>query len=470
MKMGSLAAVCAALLIISCSEIREYDIFIADEDDEFINYREMGIKKYLRKKKHVLIPNEIDGRHVKAIGRRAFFNKKIKEVIIPNGIKYIGESAFYRNELSSIVIPSSVTFIDERAFHVNPIVKITIGDNVNLYNAFERNNFYYTYKDNWKRAGTYILENDEWKYYVDEEYSIDENGIITNYGGNETSLEIPSYINGFPVTGIGKMAFREKKLTYVTIPNTVKKIDAFAFCNNNLTRVSIPDGVIFIDDSAFMDNDLKFVDIPYSVTRIENSAFANNKLTSVSIPDSVFFIGKNAFKNNLLRTVKIGSEIITINEGVFADNQLEKINLPRNLDSIGNSAFKNNMLTEINIPGRVYIIGDNAFAYNHLNTVILGAGVQTVGNYAFMNRNTYEYHITKVIVRGSQTRFEGTSLRNSVNSKEDFSEYYYEDDEYYDLEPSNDPDDNFDLFFKYNERKPGEYVYENGKWSFIAPR
>jgi hypothetical protein len=49
---------------------------------------------------------------------------------------------------------------------------------------------------------------------------------ITNYRGNTEDVRIPPHIRGLPVTHIGDKAFKEKKLTRVTIPksNFIKKI------------------------------------------------------------------------------------------------------------------------------------------------------------------------------------------------------------------------------------------------------
>ncbi|MCL1958406.1 MAG: leucine-rich repeat domain-containing protein, partial [Spirochaetes bacterium] len=66
---------------------------------------------------------------------------------------------------------------------------------------------------------------------------------ITKYTGNKKQVVIPSKIQEIPVTVIGEAAFREKKLTGVTIPEGVTVIEDRAFSKNQLTSVTIPNSV-----------------------------------------------------------------------------------------------------------------------------------------------------------------------------------------------------------------------------------
>ena len=80
-------------------------------------------------------------------------------------------------------------------------------------------------------------------------------------------------------------------LTSVKIPNSVKKINSYAFSSNDLTSVDIPDGVVHIGDDAFSSNDLKSVEIPDGVAVIGKRAFSGNRLRSVrSLPASLSLV------------------------------------------------------------------------------------------------------------------------------------------------------------------------------------
>ena len=119
----------------------------------------------------------------------------------------------------------------------------------------------------------------------------------------------------------------------VTIPNSVKEIDSYAFANcYSLSTVTFSNSLKSIGYSAFAKTNLKKVTIPNSVTEIDEFAFSgcenlssltlSNKLesiggwafesctslTSVTLPNSVTEIGVYAFDScSSLKTVSIGS-------------------------------------------------------------------------------------------------------------------------------------------------------------------
>lgn len=83
--------------------------------------------------------------------------------------------------------------------------------------------------------------------YGDWEYEIlEDDGIeIVEYKGNETTVTIPSEIEGKAVTDIGECAFEDcSDLKSIDIPNSVVSIGegAFLYCTN-LSVINIPNSV-----------------------------------------------------------------------------------------------------------------------------------------------------------------------------------------------------------------------------------
>lgn len=202
-------------------------------------------------------------------------------------------------------------------------------------------------------------------------------GTIKKYNGNDAVVNIPSEINGTPVTTIGNAAFRDSSVTSVTIPASVTEIgsNAFADCTNltsvnyagdwsNLTIQSgnpavqdaaneqLFDFAFTPDNTAVIVNNYKCkgtaadVTIPSCykgkpVTAINNAAFPNSAVTSVTIPDSVTSIPDAAFVNcSQLTNISIPNSVTYIGFSAFDGcASLKSITLPSSLRTIGNSAF-----------------------------------------------------------------------------------------------------------------------------------
>ena len=133
--------------------------------------------------------------------------------------------------------------------------------------------------------------------------------LITSYKGNDTVVRIPPRIKDLPVTWIGQMAFAERGLVSLTIPDTVVMIGSRAFVSNQLTSVTIPNSVLYIGNWAFASNQLNNVTIPDSVREISVGAFSFNQLNSVNIPRGVFIGNRAFFKNNTLTSITIGDNV-----------------------------------------------------------------------------------------------------------------------------------------------------------------
>lgn len=228
-------------------------------------------------------------------------------------------------------------------------------------------------------------------------------GTIKKYNGNDAVVNIPSEINGTPVTTIGNAAFRDSSVTSVTIPASVTEIGANAFAGcTNLTSVTyggdwsnltIQSGNPAVEDAAkdaaneqlfdfeFILNNTAVVVIRYKgtaadvtipsryqgkpVTTIGHAAFFNSAVTSVTIPDSVTSISDEAFINcPKLTNISIPNSVTYIGFSAFSScTSLKSITLPSSLSFISGALFLGcSQLTTIHIPVSVTSIGNNAFA------------------------------------------------------------------------------------------------------------
>ena len=244
---------------------------------------------------------------------------------------------------------------------------------------------------------------------------------------------IPSTLNGYPVTGIGRYAFYGFGPTSFEIPEGVVNIRKFAFRYSSLTNVVIPSSVTGIHVWAFefCDRLVNFtvdpanavyssrnglllskdgqtlvrgvngeVVIPSCVTEIGGSAFEGcRSLRSVVIPDSVLGIGTNAFQYcQALKNMAIPQSVTNIGTRAFTGcSSMENFSVDvangfytswegMLLTKDAETLIRGNMGNdgEVVIPDGVKVIDEFAFDdLLGLEYVTIPSSVTTIGDSAF---------------------------------------------------------------------------------------
>lgn len=284
-------------------------------------------------------------------------------------------------------------------------------------------------------------------------YTIRDDGsaMITSYSAKfwhdpdpnfTVELNIPSEIDGHPVTAIGDGALRESatKISGITLPPTIKEIGNRAIDCRYLKYLKLNDGLEVIKDYAINCGDLlETLVIPESVKYIGDEAISGEALKNITMPGNVEYMGKRIFfgsaydkdANNrvdgiqyhgqyLIAGIRIGyAEIdnpdpsaptenkqiheweavgdIEIREGTtlmgvdaFEMSDITSVKFPSTLKSISKLGFywcKN--LNNVVIPGTVKEIGDNAFSWcESLSRLTIEEGVEHIGEMAFFRCNS----------------------------------------------------------------------------------
>ncbi len=264
-------------------------------------------------------------------------------------------------------------------------------------------------------------------------YETKDNSItITGYKGTSTTVNIPSEIDGKPVTVIGEKAFdgyeepdanpdnssaykknNINSITSVNIPDSVKTLELGAFTNcYSMVELTLGNGIEEIKEGSFACCDkLTSVVIPDSVKSLEGFVFyecynlsnvtlSKNlesigqycfyscyELSAIDIPDSVKELGEGCFSAcDYLTDVKIGSSVTEIPKNAFyQDFSIKNITLPKSLKAIGEGAFTAcSAITEIKLPDTLETVEANAFyACKSLLSVTVPENVSSIAEHAF---------------------------------------------------------------------------------------
>lgn len=235
---------------------------------------------------------------------------------------------------------------------------------------------------------------------------------ITKYTGNGGAVVIPSEIDSKKVTSIGDDAFYEcRKLTEITIPDSVTSIGRSAFSNTGLTEVTISSNVTNIDSFAFYGcvinvdeanseycsengilfnkdktvliyypslSDQKSYTVPDGVKSIATYAFFGAPFVELTLPDSVggALVSRSFSGNVNLKAINVGesnNNFCSVNGALYNKNKTTLVYVPNGMveksytipdgvKTIGYNAFADcENLTEVTIPLSVKGIEDDAF-------------------------------------------------------------------------------------------------------------
>lgn len=205
-------------------------------------------------------------------------------ILIPDTVTKIRRFAFEKcSNLQDVVIPESVNEIEEGAFWECPKIR-----NVYIPKSVTK-------------IGRYSITTSAKTIKVDP-----ENPVYDSRNNCNAIIETKTntLINGCCGT---------------IIPDSVTKIEEYAFQFCSFFHFRIPDSVREIEPNAFDCCNLHSLRIPNSISRIETEVFNASTLSTIYIPNSVTYIDSFAFCN-CYNLTDVHIEINDLNNVTFGDN------------------------------------------------------------------------------------------------------------------------------------------------------
>ena len=349
---------------------------------------------------NVIIPSEINGITVKAIGEKAFTTNdsgyasvKIDSVSLPDTLKTIGDSAFVNTGLTRITIPASVESIGAFAFYYcSNLSEVVFADGIGEISL---------------GASTF------------------RNTAVKNVKLPSGLTEIPAlcfqdttgdgkFIIPATITKLGDSAFLRSKYTSFVFEdgNADLVCEKQVFAGASMASFEIPARMVEIGGSFFQNaanlTSLTFAENrtkPLTAHKIEGAAagfhLQGTGITSLDIPGSVGEV-PDGMANNVvaLESLTLGEGITKIGPYAFYGSALTSVTFPKSLTEIGYAAFQGSAvleeisfvkggtddlvigawsfqacaITALEIPARTTSIGAASFAGNKIATLTFEAG------------------------------------------------------------------------------------------------
>lgn len=416
------------------------------------------------------------GKNLETIGRNAFMNGKLKELVCNENLKTIDVNAFSGNELTSVKfnkaleeiscsafgnnqltevhLPFGLKKICEGAFSGNSGIEVILGNRLGVKGMTPDDvkallNEKITTQVGYGKGGAGLAKAVDWEITGDTAKPVFDPSIASQIPttpfvvkldaliDSGTDQDIDDDYTGVPwtaedfvveggtLTGIADSA-KDKLATSnrVTIP-------AHDAAGNPITKIGPK---LFGRNADDPDNTkIKELVIEDGIEEIGGAAFRNNLIEEVVIPDSVKTIGGGAFSNcDQLKKVTLPKNITEIAGSVFYGCPIQEVTIPDGVTTIGRAAFQNADIRNLTIPASVTKIDRNAFTNNkNLQDLVIPGTVKTIGRSAFsycglinltleegietIGQEAFRYNnIKKVTIPASVTNLDDSAFNDNI--------------------------------------------------------
>ncbi len=354
---------------------------------------------------------------VRSIGAGAFMQTDLREITIPNSVKKLGNSALSScKNLKNIKMPGNVKITYESdqyfpvvQFDVNSPVKtieLTSSLNLEIFMYLSAENIVVSKNDPKYTSIDGILYTKDGKSLV-RIPNLRKKAVIAD-GCEEfctAAVEWAGDDDGDPYMGC-------EDLKAISLPESIRTIDT----KKHLTRWGTCPYMeeYTLDKTDYISFTIANKNMPWEQVSLLHKKFNTPYENLQKEVPAVFGPGAEqgfiTTKDGTLLLKYVGKDnnvcipqgIIKIEQNAFASSALKNVVLPEGLENIGESAFANcKKLTKVTIPGSVKAV--DGFRESGIRELTLEEGIQKITENAFRNCN----HLTSVTIPDSVTSAAG---------------------------------------------------------------
>ena len=334
----------------------------------------------------VQVPASIGGRPVRYIGPNVFTNNtELRELVLPASVVFISDNAVVNAPNLEILYlrhtdAELFTYFPQSAF-------VGVHPNFRIYFPMESEGFT---TPTWNGFPAFMQR---WTYIIED------GGItLTGFSGNETTVVIPSSIQGLPVRVLGRETFvNNPYVTSIVVPATVTTFQQYAVFNcRNLASIVLEhmdaSTITNFAAYAFVGVSPNFrILFPYGATGFTTPAWRGY---FAEVKTGELILVYNNFEYTIRRVTLPGTGDISRDEIVITryTGTATTVTIPHTITGIpvaglGDATFfQNTTVTQVNLPSSLRTIGNNTFAgATGITTINIPASVTSIGASAFMN-------------------------------------------------------------------------------------
>ena len=207
-------------------------------------------------------------------------------------------------------------------------------------------------------------------------------------------------------TSVGSGVFENNPyVKHVTVPATIRKINALAFCSNYIESITFEGADTGFHEAGFnlyLSSALKDVTLPANMTVFPQGFLRKTGLTSVKLPSGLVEVREDGMRESDLVKVSFPDGFETLGtRGLYHCEDLKEIFFPASTKTIGDAAIQScYSLEKVVILSTDCEISKTAFLGSNLrNLVIVGYPNSTVHEFAKANYykfECYEHDIIKI--------------------------------------------------------------------------